>query len=77
MDTAELVARDGWLIFALGVIVGGIAGWIGHAVYVELWAVAKYLLQLLRKVHGWRRARDARRLADLEAKMAELFPTLQ
>lgn len=77
MPTAELLARDGWLIFALGVIVGGIAGWIGHAVYVELWAVAKYGLAVLRRLHGWHRARDGRRIADLEAKMAELFPTLQ
>lgn len=65
---------DGWLIFALGVVTGSIFGWIGHALYVALWDVTRYALTLARRLYGWHRARDERRIADLESKMVQLFP---
>jgi hypothetical protein len=69
--------NDGWLIFALGVTVGFIAGWIGHAVYLALWDCFTYALSLARRLYGWHKARDARRIAVLESKVSQLFPDLR
>lgn len=68
--------RDGWLIFALGVVTGSLFGWIGHALYVALWDATRYALTLARRLSGWSRARNERRLAALESKMADIFPDL-
>ena len=67
---------DGWLIFALGVTLGFVAGWIGHGVTRDLYHATRYVITALRKLYGWHRARDSRRLAALEARMADLYPDL-
>lgn len=67
---------DGWLIFGLGVTLGWVAGWLGHACYLAVTDAARLAVRLLRKLSGWHRARDARRLDLLEAKIADLYPDL-
>lgn len=58
-----------WLAFAA--FIGWVAGWISHAVYLELVALARWVVAVLRRLYGWHRARDARRLAELERKLEE------
>ena len=68
---------DTWLIFALGVTLGFVAGWIGHSLYLAATDAARYLITALRKLYGWHRARDAKRLAALEYKMDHLYADLR
>ena len=68
---------DGWLIFALGVTLGFVAGWIGHVLYVALADAARYLVTAGRKLYGWHRARDAERLNRLEARLLEIYPDIR
>lgn len=68
---------DGWLIFGLGVTLGFVAGWLAHGVFLALVDIVRYSLTILRKLYGWHRARDAKRLADLEYKMAHLYADLR
>ncbi|MDP1890520.1 MAG: hypothetical protein Q8K55_06460 [Gemmatimonadaceae bacterium] len=65
---------DGWLIFALGVVTGCVFGWLAHALYVALWDATRYALSVARRLYGWHRARDSRRLAALEAQILQQVP---
>ncbi len=67
---------DGWLIFALGVTLGFVAGWIGHGLYLAATDAARFVVTACRKLYGWHRARDAKRLTRLESQMADLHPDL-
>lgn len=63
-----------WL--ALAAFVGWVAGWISHAVYLEVWRAASWTVGVLRRLYGWHRARDARRLAALERRVSQLWVDL-
>ena len=49
-----------------------LAGWLAHGVYLNLREIMRGAVQALRKLYGWHRSRDAKRIADLEGRMVAI-----
>ena len=71
------MTRDLALWMGLAVLVGFVAGWLAHGVYVELWRVGRWAVSTAGRLYGWHRARRDRRLAEVERRLSQMWVDLR